>query len=119
MKPCAFFWTSLQFSPSSCSKIPLGPKVRRLYSRWASRTFGPSGIFEQDDGENWSEVQANAHGFITNRVALNYQMGLGSEREDGRHPGMTSELYSDAAGRSFYARWRELMNTPAWHEEER
>ena len=25
---------------------------------------------------------------------------------------MTSELYSDAAGRSFYARWRELMNTP-------
>jgi 3-phenylpropionate/trans-cinnamate dioxygenase alpha subunit len=91
-------------------------EAQRLYNL---RTFGPSGIFEQDDGENWGEVQGIAHGFITNRVALNYQMGLGSEREDGRHPGMTSELYSDAAGRSFYARWRELMNTPAWHEEER
>lgn len=46
-------------------------------------------------------------------------MGMGSEREDGRHPGVTSELYSDAAGRSFYARWRDLMNTPAWHEAAR
>ena len=89
-------------------------EAQRLYNL---RTFGPSGIFEQDDGENWSECQAIAHGFITNGVALNYQMGLGSEREDGRYPGTTSELYSDAAGRSFYARWQTLMNTPAWHEE--
>lgn len=90
-------------------------EAQRLYNL---RTFGPSGVFEQDDGENWSEVQAISHGFITNNVALNYQMGLGTEREDGRHPGTTSELYSDAAGRAFYARWRELMNTPAWHEEQ-
>lgn len=89
-------------------------EAQRLYNL---RTFGPSGIFEQDDGENWSEVQAISHGFITNGVPLNYQMGLGSERVDGRHPGRTSELYSDAAGRSFYARWQTLMNTPAWHEE--
>ena len=90
-------------------------EAQRLYNL---RTFGPSGIFEQDDGENWSEVQAVSHGFITNGVPLNYQMGLGSEREDGRHPGLTSELYSDAAGRAFYARWRELMTSPAWHEED-
>ncbi|MFI6931535.1 SRPBCC family protein [Streptomyces sp. NPDC050287] len=89
-------------------------EAQRLYNL---RTFGPSGIFEQDDGENWSEVQAISHGFVTNNVALNYQMGMDSEREDGRHPGTTSELYSDAAGRAFYGRWRELMNTPAWHEE--
>jgi 3-phenylpropionate/trans-cinnamate dioxygenase alpha subunit len=88
-------------------------EAQRLYNL---RTFGPSGVFEQDDGENWSEVQANAHGFVTNSVPLNYQMGLGSEREDGRYPGRTSELYSDAAGRSFYARWCALMGTPAWHE---
>ncbi|WP_369192207.1 aromatic ring-hydroxylating dioxygenase subunit alpha [Streptomyces sp. R08] len=90
-------------------------EAQRLYNL---RTFGPSGIFEQDDGENWSEVQAISHGFITNGVALNYQMGMDSEHDDGRHPGRTSELYSDAAGRAFYGRWRELMNTPAWHEEQ-
>jgi 3-phenylpropionate/trans-cinnamate dioxygenase subunit alpha len=88
-------------------------EAQRLYNL---RTFGPSGIFEQDDGENWSEVQAISHGFITNSVPLNYQMGIGSERHDDRYPGITSELYSDAAARAFYARWRELMNTPAWHE---
>lgn len=88
-------------------------EAQRLYNL---RTFGPSGIFEQDDGENWSEVQSISRGFVTNGVALNYQMGMGSERHDGRYPGRTSELYSDAAGRAFYARWQELMNTPAWHE---
>lgn len=89
-------------------------EAQRLYNL---RTFGPSGIFEQDDGENWSEVQSISHGFVTNRTPLNYQMGLGSERNDGIHPGETSELYSDAAGRSFYKRWAELMSTPAWHEK--
>ncbi|HTH87371.1 aromatic ring-hydroxylating dioxygenase subunit alpha, partial [Mycobacterium sp.] len=90
--------------------------VREAQRVYNLRTFGPSGIFEQDDGENWSEVQAISHGFITNSVPLNYQMGIGSERRDDRYPGITSELYSDAAARYFYARWRHLMNTPAWHE---
>ena len=92
------------------------PQVREAQRLYNLRTFGPSGIFEQDDGENWSEVQGISRGFITNRVPLNYQMGIGTERDDGRHPGITSELYSDSAGRAFYNRWRELMNTPAWHE---
>ena len=92
------------------------PEYRKISYETYVRTFGPSGIFEQDDGENWSEVQAISHGFITNGVPLNYQMGMGSEREDGTYPGRTSELYSDAAGRSFYQRWKTLMNTPAWHE---
>ncbi|WP_151640397.1 aromatic ring-hydroxylating dioxygenase subunit alpha [Corynebacterium sp. 11A] len=88
-------------------------KAQRLYNL---RTFGPSGIFEQDDGENWSEVQANAHGFMIQGTALNYQMGIGTEKHNEGFPGTTSELYSDAAGRGFYRRWKELMNTPAWHE---
>ena len=70
------------------------------------------------DGENWSEVQAISHGWRTNTVPLNYQMGLGSEREDGVHRGETSELYSDSASRKFYHRLAELMSTPAWHEKQ-
>lgn len=92
------------------------PDVRTAQRLYNLRTFGPSGIFEQDDGENWSEIQAISHGWRTNSVPLNYQMGLGTERDDGVHPGSTSTLYSDSAGRRFYQRWAELMNTPAWHE---
>ncbi|CAB0759014.1 aromatic ring-hydroxylating dioxygenase subunit alpha [Corynebacterium diphtheriae] len=88
-------------------------KAQRLYNL---RTFGPSGIFEQDDGENWSECQANAHAFMVGNTALNYQMGIGTEGEHEGFPGTTSELYSDAAGRGLYRRWQELMSTPAWHE---
>ncbi|MFC0582404.1 aromatic ring-hydroxylating oxygenase subunit alpha [Micrococcoides hystricis] len=87
--------------------------AQRLYNL---RTFGPSGIFEADDGENWSEIQAISEGFITNNTSLNFQMGIGNEHEDGTYPGTTSELYSDAAGRGFYRQWTKLMNTPAWHE---
>lgn len=88
--------------------------AQRLYNL---RTFGPSGIFEQDDGENWSEVQAISHGFVTNNVALNYQMNRDEPVEDGVHPGRTTSLYSDRAGRGFYRRWADLMNTRAWHEQ--
>lgn len=88
--------------------------AQRLYNL---RTFGPSGIFEADDGENWSECQANAGAFMVSNTALNYQMGIGRVEEREGYPGKTSELYSDAAGRGMYRRWRELMNTPAWHEK--
>lgn len=101
-------WTILDAQMSDEAK-----EAQRFYNL---RTFGPSGIFEQDDGENWSEVQAISHGFITNNVALNYQMGMEPTIDDGKHPGQTTELFSDAAGRSFYSRWATLMNTPAWHE---
>lgn len=89
-------------------------QAQRLYNL---RTFGPSGIFEQDDGENWSEAQSIAHGFMVSETPLNYQMGLNQEKEREGYPGLTSELYSDTAGRNLYRRWRELMNTPAWHEK--
>lgn len=88
-------------------------QAQRLYNL---RTFGPSGIFEQDDGENWSECQSNAGAFMVSNTPLNYQMGLGDLKEREGYPGKTSELYSDEAGRSFYRRWSELMNSPAWHE---
>lgn len=91
-------------------------RAQRLYNL---RTFGPSGIFEQDDGENWSECQANAHAFMVGNTALNYQMGIDRVEEREGYPGLTSELYSDAAGRGLYRRWAELMNTPAWHEKKK
>ncbi|MBE2997525.1 aromatic ring-hydroxylating dioxygenase subunit alpha [Nocardiopsis sp. HNM0947] len=92
-------------------------EVKQAQRRYNLRTFGPSGIFEQDDGENWSEIQAVSRGFVSNRTPLNYQMGLGiHDDHDPDYPGRVGELYSDNAARGFYARWRDLMNTPAWHE---
>ena len=73
--------------------------AQRLYNL---RTFGPSGIFEADDGENWSEIQAISHGFVTNSVPLNFQMGIGSvptavglALRDKKDLGVHTELFTD------------------------
>lgn len=92
-------------------------EVKQAQRRYNLRTFGPSGIFEQDDGENWSEIQAVSRGFMVGETKLNYQMGIGRSTDaDPDYPGTVGELYSDNAARGLYARWGELMNTPAWHE---
>ena len=94
-------------------------EVKAAQRQYNLRTFGPSGIFEQDDGENWSEVQYIGGGWKTEETPLNYQMGLGTAGMDvDGYPGRTNGLFSDSGALAFYTRWAELMNTPAWHEKD-
>ena len=73
------------------------------------RMFGPSGMLEQDDAENWAEAYQNSTSTIARRYPYNYQMGMGSEGTDPEYPGTTTFVYSEAAARAFYRRWLELM----------
>ena len=83
--------------------------------RISVQTFGPSGIFEQDDAENWSECTATMRGFVGRELDLPYLAGQDSEvgRED--YPGLTDSLGhgggSEGSGRSFYRHWLELMTS--------
>ncbi len=77
------------------------------------RTFSVGGMFEQDDGENWLEIQRVLRGYMARRNLLNIQMGLGHERtDDPRFPGKTNHVYGETAARGFYHRWAELLSTP-------
>jgi phenylpropionate dioxygenase-like ring-hydroxylating dioxygenase large terminal subunit len=77
------------------------------------RTFSVGGMFEQDDGENWLEIQRVLRGYMARRNMLNIQMGLGRERtDDPRFPGKTNHVYGETAARGFYHRWAELLSTP-------
>jgi len=77
------------------------------------RTFSVGGMFEQDDGENWLEIQRVLRGYMARRNMLNIQMGLGHERnDDPRFPGKTNHVYGETAARGFYHRWAELLSTP-------
>jgi len=82
--------------------------------RISVQTFGPSGIFEQDDAENWSECTATMRGFVGRQLALPYFAGQDSEGRDD-YPGLTDSLGhgggSEGAGRSFYRHWLELMTS--------
>jgi phenylpropionate dioxygenase-like ring-hydroxylating dioxygenase large terminal subunit len=80
-------------------------------------SFGPSGMFEQDDGEIWTSISEATRGFIgRQRGKFNYQMGLGHEipvREAYGidMPGRVGEAFmTEANQRSYYRRWKQLMN---------
>ena len=54
--------------------------------------FGSSGMFEQDDVENWVSITTTARGSMARRLLLNSRMGL-------RHDGSSvAPLYKDFAG---------------------
>lgn len=45
-----------------------------------NHVFGPAGLLEQDDGENWgSESTRSAHGVASRKLEQNLQMGLGHD----------------------------------------
>jgi 3-phenylpropionate/trans-cinnamate dioxygenase subunit alpha len=84
--------------------------VKQALKEFYQFTFGPAGIFEQDDGENWEEVTAGAQGREAGRHAFYYGMGLGSEGPDPELPGAVSHVYSEHPQRAFYRTWQALMD---------
>lgn len=83
--------------------------VKDQWGQGITRTFSPAGMFEQDDGENWIEVQRVLRGAKARTRRFNLQMGLGNERSDARFPGKLSYVFSEAAARGFYTRWARMM----------
>jgi 3-phenylpropionate/trans-cinnamate dioxygenase alpha subunit len=87
------------------------PEVKEAQRLYTLRTFGPSGMLEQDDGENWGEIQRNASSVIASRHPWNYQMGLNRTAPDDRFPGRTDYVMSEMAARGFYREWARLMTS--------
>jgi nitrite reductase/ring-hydroxylating ferredoxin subunit len=83
----------------------------------ACRVFGPGGVLEQDDGENWAQATAQTRGIASRRVKHQLTMGLGQGRiikEGGlaRVEGVTSEhgqLWT-------YHSWAQWMKGLSWDE---
>ncbi|MFC5181349.1 aromatic ring-hydroxylating oxygenase subunit alpha [Actinomadura harenae] len=90
------------------------PAVRRALLLDYQRHFGPSGTWEQDDGEQWHYSAGSGDGFIARGLPLHYRMG--HERVPQASfpdfPGSVDDVYSEANQRCFYERWSELMAVP-------
>jgi len=84
-------------------------EVKDAMRRNALRTFSAGGIFEAEDGENWSEIQGVLKGNRAGRSSFNFTMGRGAAGHHDDFPGLIGNIYSEEAGRSFYRRWLELM----------
>jgi phenylpropionate dioxygenase-like ring-hydroxylating dioxygenase large terminal subunit len=84
--------------------------------RASNRHFGPAGMFEQDDGENWDQSTQGALAPMTRRSDLNYSMGVGQGKvvsEPGVPPHVKS-LVNEHAQLWMYRCWAEFMRSPDW-----
>jgi phenylpropionate dioxygenase-like ring-hydroxylating dioxygenase large terminal subunit len=88
------------------------PEIKQTIARDYVHRFGPSGMLEQDDGENWSQVSASSHSSLARTLEFNYQMGLGHERFHEDLPGAIGNAAGELTHRSFYTRWAQEMDIP-------
>src|SRR6202522_751871 len=92
-------------------------ETRDLLVTIASRIFGPGGVLEQDDGENWAQATAQTRGIASRRMQHQLAMGLGRGKiikEGGlsRIEGLTAEhgqLWT-------YHSWAQWMKGLSWDE---
>lgn len=89
--------------------------IKEEFRRQSSRTFSAGGVFEQDDGENWVEIQHILRGTKARSRPFNMEMGRGKVTEgDPEYPGQISYVYSEEAARGLYTQWARMMISPDW-----
>lgn len=90
-------------------------EIKELYRRQNVRTFSSGGVFEQDDGENWVEIQRVLRGFQARNTPFNLQMGTGGSTEEHPvYPGRIGYVYAEESARGFYAHWQRMLTERDW-----
>jgi len=93
------------------------PEYRKATYEAYVRTFGPSGVFEQDDLENWEECTRVNKGKIAQQYTLHHQMNV-HVPVDPEFPGPGKAWkgsYGESTQIAFYAEWqRWLMQPKPW-----
>ena len=116
-----------------CLRIPRGPyetelwwftfmhedaseETRRMTMFQANHIFGPAGLLEQDDGENWSHSTRGAMGAVTRKRPLNFAMGQGHDEVLEHESGQSriETVVNEHGQRWTYQSWQEWMLADSW-----
>ena len=89
-------------------------EVKEALRRFTVLTFGPSGLYEQDDGENWVNIQNNLASKRVRSVGLNLQASLGRNGPEANSDGRMGPVLGEMASRGFFHRWHALMTAANW-----
>lgn len=90
---------------------------RRSTIQRATRMFGPSGVLEQDDGENWAQSTMQTEGLASQKIPILLNMGLGRgevNHQDGVAHIRT--LTNEHAQLWLYHSWQQWMRGSSWDE---
>ena len=77
--------------------------------------FGPSGMFEQDDMDNWRQSSEAGLSLLSRRGHYIISMAMGHEIVD--HPELPGTLWpnvNEGPQRSLYTRWQEMLGAASW-----
>jgi phenylpropionate dioxygenase-like ring-hydroxylating dioxygenase large terminal subunit len=94
-------------------------EIQHMQARASNRHFGPGGMFEQEDGENWDQSTFGAKGRVARRYDLNYSMALGHVTyldEAGAPPLIGGQMTNEHAQRWFYQGWAAMVSGDTWPE---
>ncbi|WP_454834440.1 aromatic ring-hydroxylating oxygenase subunit alpha [Pseudomonas lini] len=90
-------------------------EIKEELRKQVARAFTAAGIFEQDDGENWVEIQGVLKGHQARKQRFNMNMGIDQESIiHPKFPGHISPVISENAARGFYSHWARMMTEPNW-----
>jgi hypothetical protein len=94
------------------------PEIQREQVRASNRHFGPAGMFEQEDGENWDQSTFGARGTVARRHPLHYGMAVGHGKivADDLGPPRVETLTNEHCQLWFYRCWAEMMAAANWQE---
>jgi hypothetical protein len=120
-----------------CLRLPRGPSTTELwwftlvpkdvpphYRERAVQTaihlFGPAGLLEQDDGENWSQSTRSSRGFSSRQLGQTLKMGLGYDEvtTDASGERYIDTRINEHGQRWLYRSWTEWMAARDWAELE-
>jgi phenylpropionate dioxygenase-like ring-hydroxylating dioxygenase large terminal subunit len=97
------------------------PEVKEAVVRFHERRWGPNGMIQKDDMENWYIQTRYSKGFMT-RWALhqNNQLGMSNPSLHGPStfglPGMFHPQPTDENYRRFFGRYAQVMEARSWDE---
>ena len=94
----------------------MSPERRRASVQRMNHTFGPAGMLEQDDGENWSQSTLATRSPVARRHPLNYSMNLGRGHIAEIQPGLPSiETHINEHAQLWtYRAWADWMTAADW-----
>jgi phenylpropionate dioxygenase-like ring-hydroxylating dioxygenase large terminal subunit len=91
---------------------------KRKARKFLTHAFGPAGLLEQDDGENWSQSTMSSRGVASRRHPHNMQMAMGQDEVlvDPSGQKAIETRVNEHAQRWTYRCWSEWMRARDWPE---
>ena len=123
--------TAYHSSPALRLRIPRGPlkteewtyclvdkdapeEVKTALRRSHTSSFGPAGLVEMDDANNWSQVTNSGLIREARKQPMNFQLGLGRQVTSEALPGALTATVTETNQRAFYGFWAEMMDAASW-----